>query len=109
MKTLLLALTLLAFTGMTAQSQSIEKKDSTATKEVSGKVLFGLYSWGKNADKSPNFDFRFKTSKLESSFGGLSENDSTVVKSTLWGAIQWTERKKPTATPDAAKTESNNQ
>ena len=98
MRNLLLTLTLLAFTGWKAQSQTVEKKDTTATKEVSGKLFFGLFKWGKAPENIPAFDFQFETSSMDS-----IKIDNVVMKSTFWGAIQWTERKKKNTEPDPAE------
>ena len=103
MRNLLLTLTLLAFTGWKAQSQTVEKKDTTTTKEVSGKLFFGLFKWGKAPENIPAFDFQFETSSMDSIRIDTSENDRVVMKSIFWGAIQWTEKKKKNTGPDPAE------
>ncbi|MFN7275387.1 MAG: hypothetical protein ACK5VF_09930 [Bacteroidota bacterium] len=79
-------------------SASVEAK-SNANDTTQKKKADYTFAWGlirsKNYPKNKSFAFEFNTPEFKSSVPGKSIDSSKYEqKSILWGAIQWTEKKK---------------
>lgn len=98
MKKISLITALLLSIAFATNAQEVTKDHEQTTKktETYGSILWGLYTWGEKPAKK-----EVATAKAKKSHGTidikLSENDSTAVKSILWGAVKWAEDK-PTQT-----------
>lgn len=94
MKTTLLIISVL-MTSIAAQAQSPDNTTSTKSK------TYYSFAWGlfksKDYPRDKTVVVEFEKPDISTSLS-ISPVDSTlyVEKSILWGAIQWTEKKKPT-------------
>lgn len=86
---------LLLFLGMSVLAFGQEKpaSDSTQT-QVSGTLLWGLYTWGNWKKDRTNEEYKPKLESFEYIPVDTTRYD---VKSILGGAVQWTRRKKKSA------------